>query len=527
MATLNKWLVHSLLTASAFFWSACSVQTESELSKSISEAVEASPPISSSVEMPVVELEPTTFTVVTYNVENLFDVDGIAMFGDYKLGEEDDPSGYSRAKFLTKLQNIAKVLGSINGGAGPEVVLFQELEADFTPETTVTDFDAFLEQNSGTSIEAMLGDQWSKEFEGYPSSAWLLKALADAGLEGYAVVDVPSRGMDSGVAHSNAVFSKFPIVSVDRHPLVQARDILEAELDVEGYPLHVYVNHWKSGASNPEREPIRVENAKVLRKLLDARLKENPAADIIVAGDLNSHYNHSILYPDIETGINDVLGSDGSESFSDNDLYNLWFELPPEERYSEVWRGRRGTLMHKLLTQGLYDDAGISYVDGSFDKLVVTDLNADAIGRPLQWNSWGLTGGGASDHLPVVAQFTVGPFEPTNALSLGNDALSEELPLGCEQYSSKLTLKDGSFISGMPEAELAQYMGRMYTLRASVAEKQPFRLRVGNKDWPIYVPNPDLRKEVFVLEEGAVFDLVVTFGQYRGNAQFVIEAATF
>ena len=55
---------------------------------------------------------------------------------------------------------------------------------------------------------------------------------------------------------------EFPIVSVARHPLVEARDILVAELDVDGHPLHVYVNHWKSGASNPEREPVRVGKRK-------------------------------------------------------------------------------------------------------------------------------------------------------------------------------------------------------------------------------------------------------------------------
>ena len=76
------------------------------------------------------------------------------------------------------------------------------------------------------------------------------------------------------------------------------------------------------------------------------------------------------------------------------DLYNLWFELPVEQRYSEVWRGRRGTLMHLLVTRGLYDAAGISYVDGSFNKLCVPGLNADAFGRPLKWNFAGETGGG-------------------------------------------------------------------------------------------------------------------------------------
>ena len=55
-----------------------------------------------------------SFTVVTYNVENLFDVDGIAMFDDYKLQDEGSVSGYTRAKFFTKLKNTAKVLQSIN-----------------------------------------------------------------------------------------------------------------------------------------------------------------------------------------------------------------------------------------------------------------------------------------------------------------------------------------------------------------------------------------------------------------------------
>jgi hypothetical protein len=33
----------------------------------------------------VTQAEPLTFTVVTYNVENLFDADGFAMFDDYKV----------------------------------------------------------------------------------------------------------------------------------------------------------------------------------------------------------------------------------------------------------------------------------------------------------------------------------------------------------------------------------------------------------------------------------------------------------
>ena len=66
------------------------------------------------------------FMVVAYNVENLFDLDGVATYEDYQ------PAKYSRAHALTKLQNIAKVVAQFEGGRGPDVILFEEIEVDFT-----------------------------------------------------------------------------------------------------------------------------------------------------------------------------------------------------------------------------------------------------------------------------------------------------------------------------------------------------------------------------------------------------------
>ncbi len=471
--------------------------------------------------------EVSAFTIVTYNVENLFDIDGVALFDDYQLDGNVDPFGYSRAKFLTKLHNIADVLKTVNEGAGPELILFQELEADFTPESSVENFDAFLNEHYGETITSMLGAGWSEDYASYPSYAWLLKALTDAGLEGYAVVSGPSHGLDSGIAHTNAVFSRFPIRNVKRHPLVQAREIIEAELDIDGHPLIVYVNHWKSGASNLEREPIRVENAKVLRALIDTRLASDPQADILIAGDLNSHYNHSILYPDIETGINDVLGSAGAEDFRQSDLYNLWFELPPEARYSEVWRGKRGTLMHMLITRGLYDKEGISYVDGSYDKLVIPGLNSDAIGRPLKWHFTGETGGGASDHFPVMAQFTTAPFRQTAAFSLGAAAPDFERPLNVYDYTSKLDLPDGQFLNALSDAELAPYVAHLYTVKATILSIKPLRLQVGERVWPAYYANRSMIEAgglpAYLKNNRGQARLVVQPNFYRGKSQFVIE----
>lgn len=468
---------------------------------------------------------PIEFTVVTYNVENLFDLDGVALFDDYRLDTPDDPFGYSRAKFLTKLENIAAVLKTMGEGEGPEIILFQELEADFTPGNSLEDVDAFRSLYADTTVAAMLTREWSEDFAGFPADLWLAKMLSDHGMVGYRIATTPSKGLDSGIAHTNAVFSKFPIREVRRHRLYQARDIIEAELDIDGHPFIVYVNHWKSGASNPQREPIRVENAKVLRALIDARLQADPATDLLVAGDLNAHYNHSILFPHIETGINDVLGSSGAEDFSQSELYNLWFELPPEARYSEVWRGRRGSLMHMLVTPGLYDGTGISYIDGSFNKLVLPGLNADAIGRPLKWHFTGETGGGASDHFPVYARFTTAPFERTSPPSSGNDAPDFEPPLNLQDYPGALSLPDGAFLNALSDAELAPYVAHFFTVEASVLSIRPLRLKVGDRVWPAYYANRSM------IETGGLPDyldsgkvrLVIQPNFYRGESQLVVE----
>ncbi|MFP4166531.1 MAG: endonuclease/exonuclease/phosphatase family protein [Opitutales bacterium] len=471
------------------------------------------------------------FTVVVYNVENLFDVDGVAVFEDYRQGPKDNPLRYSRRKLLTKLENTVAVLKEFGDGAGPEVILFQELEADFTPDSSVEDYDAFLEKFRSTTAAAMLTDGRRSEYEGFPAEAWLLKAMADRGMRGYEVVVSPAKQKEQRIAHTNAVFSKFPVISARQHPLRKARDILEVELDVEGSPLVVYNNHWKSGASNPNSEPIRVANARVLRKLLEERLNKEPFADVIAGGDLNAHYNHAKLFPDMKTGINHVLGSQGNERALQRkdgpDLYNLWFELPPEERYSEVWRGRRGALMHLLLTRGLYDKGGIRYIDGSFDKLVLPGVNADALGRPLRWTFAGRAGGGYSDHFPLYARFTTtegarGDFFELETPSAGNDAPEEEIPLTYEPELD-LELKDGSFLNELAFKELGPWVGRLFVIEAQVKEVNPLRLIVEGKSWPAYAPQDSVYERLVELAGEGKHGLVARAGIWKGDPQLVIE----
>ena len=195
------------------------------------------------------------FVVMAYNVENLMDADRVAPYDDYAEVPED-PNSYGPGKLLRKLKTITQVLKSVNHGAGPEVVILNELEVDHTPESTVTDLKEFLKKHEGTTYEKMLTTELNDQLRGLPAEAWLLKALEDEGLKGYTILvgDVSSNGSKHEEAIKVGILTRFPVLEKKTHPTKQARGILEAKLDVQGHPLTILGNHWKSGAGNPAME---------------------------------------------------------------------------------------------------------------------------------------------------------------------------------------------------------------------------------------------------------------------------------
>ena len=80
------------------------------------------------------------FKVVIYNVENLFDTDGISLYDDYK------PDAYGEIELANKLNKITEVLQKISGQNGPEILLLQEIEVDRSPETAKSAASLLLEK---------------------------------------------------------------------------------------------------------------------------------------------------------------------------------------------------------------------------------------------------------------------------------------------------------------------------------------------------------------------------------------------
>lgn len=479
------------------------------------------------------------FTVISYNVENLFDADKIAIYDDYV--ETGEPDGYNPAKMFGKIRAIGETLKTFNDGQGPEVVGFNEIEMDFTPGSHVTDYAAFLEKYRDTTAEKMLTTGLNEEIRGLPAEALLLKHLEDIGLKGYHVAigaDQPDfealASTDKGVhkkGQKNALFSKFPIKDVQSHSAKDARDILEVTIDVEGHPFTVFVNHWKSGASNPAEEETRRSNAKTLRDRVEAILAKDPSADILLVGDFNSQYNQSVSYPVMgETGVNDVLGSRGDEQATASgadtySLYNLWHELPPQKRGSDHFGGKWGTLMQMMITPGLYDHKAIQYIDGSFAVVILPGINAiTPLNIPHRWSNAG-EGSGASDHFPVSARFrTTEDSDPAKRMTLSN-AGTEAGDAEVRLVYTGLKAGDCPEFTAAIARDFNRHMGEIFRVRGSIASQQPLVISVHGKEFLLWTTDKtvDSLKPLRSLDRGAKVELLGQLGMHRGKVQFLVE----
>lgn len=313
--------------------------------------------------------------IASYNVENLFDMntDG----NEYEEYIPNGDWGWSEDIYRVKLRNTAQVIGGINA----DIIGLQEIESE-------------------TALKALKAE------------------LNRQGL--YYRYYLFARNKNSSV--NTALLSRYPIQSGLRHPITyngRYRDILEAKIDINGKPLRVFVNHWKS-KSGPESK--RILSAKRLSQRL-AELSENEP--FVLLGDFNSHYEEyktflkSRKHNDTDgiTGINHLLKTIDDEgnpityaSLRNNDghLYNLWYELDEKQRWSHQYKGKGEALDNMIISPALADGEGLEYVRGSFQR-----FEADFLfykGKPYRWQHSKThpkhhLGEGYSDHLPIYALF--------------------------------------------------------------------------------------------------------------------------
>jgi len=316
-------------------------------------------------------------TILSYNVENLFDdVDNGTEFPEF------DPSHgrWNTDLFRMRVQSISEVVRKAVPG-GPDVLLLQEVE----------------NQNA-------------------------LRVLLDTGLRdlgyGYSVLQ-PKKKLAANVA----VASRLPIGRVLSHAVRPwkknpVRDVIEVEIRARAGVLHVFDDHWKSKAGGTKAtEGSRLESAGIVARRIREITAQEPAADIVVAGDMNENadeydrvgraYQTALMpasseAPPAYTAASIFLTGDTGGSWGDGPrviLYEPWLELPPSGRGSYYYQGEWETMDHILLSAGLFDSHGFHYHPGKFAVIRLPFLLKQD-GTPRKWTMSGSRG--YSDHLPLL-----------------------------------------------------------------------------------------------------------------------------
>ncbi len=208
-----------------------------------------------------------------------------------------------------------------------------------------------------------------------------------------------------------ALISRYPIQALRYHGVYRAtfpllRGILEAQLEINGNPLYLFMVHLKSKREGAqETEPLRIAMVEALQQRLRVLLKHDPEAAIIIAGDFNERtdeyrqvnysYPTALLPP--QRGESShwyrplrVSQQPIASSHSDDDilLFSPWNDSEWEGSYyyNNAWQ----QIDHFLLSSSLLTTAQLRY--DSFRVITAADL-LTAAGHPNPYYS---------DHLPLL-----------------------------------------------------------------------------------------------------------------------------
>ncbi len=200
-----------------------------------------------------------TFGFAFYNVENLFDTIDDPHVRDNEF-LPDSKLGWDTKKYEHKLDNLAKVMSSIDTSGFPALFGVCEVE----------------------NINVLRDLVNHKE---------LKKA-------GYSIIhkDSPDeRGIDVALLYQKEVYkpveTRFIRLTFPSDPNNGTRDILYSKGVVAGKDtLYLFINHWVSRWGGQEKtEPFRKFTGDLLKKITDSILAVRPKANILIAGDLNDN----------------------------------------------------------------------------------------------------------------------------------------------------------------------------------------------------------------------------------------------
>ncbi len=340
-----------------------------------------------------------TFTIASYNVENLFDLN--LQGTEYKEYIPNNKYNWNKKSFEAKISNIIKVIKQLDA----DIIALQEIENE--------------------KLLILL----KQKLPNYKYHSFAKMKNSSIGLGFLSKIEI----IDNKRIDVNFKKKRF-------------RPILETVFEIENIKFSIFNNHWPSKRSS---ESYRVKYALALNKYIK---KFQNDYDYILLGDFNSNYDEFKTLKYLEnlndtqglTGINDVLKTIKDYKYiqqnqiDDNTHYNLWLEIPLSQRFSSKYRGENNTPDNIILPSALFDNKKLSYVDDSFKVHINDELYFN--NQIYRWQTdykKRHKAEGFSDHLPIIATFSTDKFRlKENKENLKNIKISDLYKINkIEDYS--------------------------------------------------------------------------------------------
>ena len=303
-----------------------------------------------------------------WNVENLYDT----LNDTWKNDEDFTPEGVNQwngSRYWTKINQLATVI--------------YEIATDITPDGLAI-FGLCEIENKSVVRDLVNSDPIKKR--------------------NYQFIHMEGpdfRGIDPCLVYNPLYFKlkkavAYPVRLVT-DSTYRTRDILVVSGLFSGTPLSVLVNHWPSrrGGEMLSR-PNRNAAAKMARHIADSITQTNPAAKIIIMGDLNDDpVNESVkkiigTYPDLKQA---------KEGLYFNPMEQLYLKGIGTLAWQDSWNLFDQILLNQNWIPGNYESWQY-YKARVFNKEYLKADYGNFKGYPFRTYSGGIYTGGYSDHFP-------------------------------------------------------------------------------------------------------------------------------
>lgn len=308
------------------------------------------------------------YTVMSYNVENLFDTVDDPKIPDEEFLPESEKK-WDMTRYQKKLDDISHVIADVNPKSMPTLIGLAEIENQTVLEDLVH--------------TAKLNNQFGIVHEESPDY----------------------RGIDVALLYRKNAFTEVSHEVIPIHfpddPNYKTRDILHVTGLIRNKKVHVYVNHWPSRIGGDEKsKPNRIFVASVLKKSVDQVLANDPRARIIIMGDMNDEPTNKSLQ--------ETLGAKMPGSGAE--LVNLMMPDKTAGKGTYSYKGDWNMLDNLVVSEPVFKGKRMRVEGGkgfifSEDWMIYTNKNGDKTpNRTYVGNKYVA---GVSDHFPVYFKMWV------------------------------------------------------------------------------------------------------------------------